>query len=157
MKTELTKQEMEIARRLVDRVPARLIAEEFRMSTKTVFRMAKRPEILVYMDKLRGNLAAVFTAKVEEKVEEEAAKVELAVAQMAIPTIGEVQVAARLWELANIDPKVTGGSMTGQRECLADLRVMLRLDRPAASPTGESDDAPEKPDVYRAAWMQKPN
>ena len=65
-------------------------------------------------------------------------------------TIGRNDILARLWELANLSPATTKGSVTGQLkalellwECLAHMPV---------------DHAPLKPSVYRAAWMaESPN
>jgi hypothetical protein len=65
-------------------------------------------------------------------------------------TIGRNDILARLWELANLNPATTKGSLTGQLKALELLWECLAL-KPV-------DHASLKPNVYRAAWLtESPN
>ena len=57
------------------------------------------------------------------------------------------QVLAKYWELANLDPEVTKGSITGQLKALDALCAELS---PVAA---ETKAAMPGAGVYRAAWM----
>jgi len=67
------------------------------------------------------------------------------------------QVLARLWEIANLSPEMTRGSITGQVKALSMIVAMqnfipdrLALSRLAAS--SENKSAPAHPQIYAAAW-----
>lgn len=65
-------------------------------------------------------------------------------------TIGRNDILARLWELANLNPATTKGSITGQLKALELLWDCLAL-KPV-------EHVPLKPNVYRAAWLaETPN
>ena len=59
------------------------------------------------------------------------------------------QILNRYWQLANLDPEVTKGTITGQLKALDSLGAALGL---TASEAG-NPTAPAAPDIYRAAWM----
>jgi len=63
-------------------------------------------------------------------------------------TIGRDQILAKYWELANLDPEQTKGSITGQLHALDTLCVELRLapNKDAAKPSPARE-------IYRSAWM----
>ena len=67
------------------------------------------------------------------------------------------QVLDRLWELANLSPDMTRGSITGQVKCLAMIVAMQNLipDRRAISAEKNSAPAPVNAQIYAAAWRAK--
>jgi hypothetical protein len=60
--------------------------------------------------------------------------------------IGRDQILAKYWELANLDPQDTKGSITGQLSALDALLELL----PSANETTKPLPTRE---VYRSAWM----
>ena len=71
------------------------------------------------------------------------------------------QVLARLWEIANLSPEMTRGSITGQVKALSMIVAMQNFipDRPTTSSEKKSPPAPiHPPQTYAAAWRdQKEN
>jgi hypothetical protein len=65
------------------------------------------------------------------------------------------QVLARLWEIANLSPEITRGSVTGQVKALSMIVAMQNFipDRRAASSETKSPSAPA-PQIYAAAWRR---
>lgn len=64
--------------------------------------------------------------------------------------IGRDQILAKLWELANLDPQDTKGSITGQLNALDVLCEELRF----ASTKESTKPLPTK-EIYRSAWMDR--
>jgi hypothetical protein len=64
------------------------------------------------------------------------------------------QVLARLWEIANLSPEMTRGSITGQVKALAMIVAMQNFipDRLANSTEKKSAPATTHPQFYAAAW-----
>src|SRR5271168_3956512 len=67
------------------------------------------------------------------------------------------QVLARLWELANLRPEMTRGSITGQVKAISMIVAMENFipDRRAASSEKESAPPPAKPQIYVAEWLRE--
>jgi hypothetical protein len=67
------------------------------------------------------------------------------------------QVLARLWEIANLSPEVTRGSVTGQVKALSMIVAMENFipDRRAVSAQKKSAPAPVNAQIYAAAWLGK--
>jgi hypothetical protein len=67
------------------------------------------------------------------------------------------QVLARLWEIANLSPEMTRGSITGQVKALSMIVAMQNFipDRPAVSSEKKSPPAPIHHQIYAAAWLNK--
>jgi hypothetical protein len=63
------------------------------------------------------------------------------------------QVLARLWEIANLSPEMTRGSITGQVKALSMIVAMQNFipDRLAVSEK-KSTPAPTPPQIYASAW-----
>ena len=59
------------------------------------------------------------------------------------------QVLEKYWELANLDPEVTKGTITGQLKALDSLCVEL-------AEGGEEKAVLKSAAVYRSAWMPQP-
>ena len=69
------------------------------------------------------------------------------------------QVLNRLWEIANLSPDMTRGSITGQVKALSMIVAMQDLipdrravDRLTDSSEKKSAPAPTQPEIYAAAW-----
>jgi hypothetical protein len=71
--------------------------------------------------------------------------------------LGREQVLARLWEIANLSPEMTRGSITGQVKALSMIVAMQNLipDRHAGSTQKKSVPPPTHPEIYSAAWLRK--
>ena len=63
------------------------------------------------------------------------------------------QVLARLWEIANLSPEMTRGSITGQVKALSMIVAMQNFipDRPAVSSEKKSSPSPINHQIYAAA------
>jgi hypothetical protein len=66
------------------------------------------------------------------------------------------QVLARLWEIANLSPEMTRGSITGQVKALAMIVAMQNFvpDRRAVVAEKNPSTAPTQPQIYVAAWRR---
>ena len=66
------------------------------------------------------------------------------------------QVLDRLWEIANLSPEMTRGSVTGQVKALSMIMAMENFipDRRAVSSEKKSPPAPA-PQIYAAAWLRE--
>jgi hypothetical protein len=69
--------------------------------------------------------------------------------------IGREQILAKWWEFATIDPKLTGYNTSGQSKALDSLWKALGFEG-SNKPGDEDEPEPERPQIYRAAWMRKP-
>ena len=67
------------------------------------------------------------------------------------------RVLARLWEIANLDPEMTRGSMSGQVKALSLIAAIEGLipGRRAASAQNKPAPAPVTADIYPAAWLRQ--
>jgi hypothetical protein len=65
------------------------------------------------------------------------------------------QVLARLWQIANLGPEMTRGSVTGQVKALSMIVAMQNFipDRRAASSEKKSAPGPA-PQIYASAWLR---
>jgi hypothetical protein len=60
------------------------------------------------------------------------------------------QILRKYWDLANLDPEVTKGNITGQLKALDSLREELVLPRPAT----ESNNRSTSQEIYQSAWLR---
>src|SRR6202046_4569993 len=69
--------------------------------------------------------------------------------------IGREQVLTRLWEIANLSPEMTRGSITGQVKALSMIVAMQNFipDRFATSSEKKSVPGPA-PQIYASAWLR---
>ena len=67
------------------------------------------------------------------------------------------QVLARLWEIANLSPEMTRGSITGQVKALSMIIAIEGLipDRRAAAAQNKSAPPPVTAQIYTAEWLRK--
>ena len=65
------------------------------------------------------------------------------------------QVLARLWEIANLSPDMTRGSITGQVKALSMIVAMQNFipDRRAVVPEKKSPSTPANHQIYQSAWL----
>src|ERR1700733_14617379 len=68
--------------------------------------------------------------------------------------LGREQVLARLWEIANLSPEMTRGSITGQGKALSMIVAIEGLipDRRAVPAQNKSAPLPVNAQIYAAAW-----
>jgi hypothetical protein len=66
------------------------------------------------------------------------------------------QVLARLWEIANLAPEITRGSITGQVKAVSMIIAIEGLipDRRAAFAQNKSAPPPVTAQIYEAAWLR---
>jgi hypothetical protein len=66
------------------------------------------------------------------------------------------QVLNRLWEIANLSPEMTRGSITGQVKALSMIVAIEGLipDRRAVASQKQSAPATARPEIYAAAWRR---
>jgi hypothetical protein len=60
------------------------------------------------------------------------------------------QILRKYWDLANLDPEVTKGNITGQLKALDSLREELLLPHPAA----ETENRATSEKIYQSAWLR---
>jgi hypothetical protein len=67
------------------------------------------------------------------------------------------QILARLWEVANLSPEMTRGSITGQVKALAMIVAIEGLipDRRAVPAQNKTAPPPVTSQIYQAAWLGK--
>ena len=67
------------------------------------------------------------------------------------------QVLDRLWEIANLSPEMTRGSITGQVKALSMIVAIEGLipDRRAVSSENKSAPPPVTAQIYQAEWLRK--
>ena len=67
------------------------------------------------------------------------------------------QVLARLWEVANLSPEMTRGSITGQVKALSMIVAIEGLipDRRAVPAQSKTAPPPVTAQIYQAAWLAK--
>ena len=67
------------------------------------------------------------------------------------------QVLDRLWEIANLSPEMTRGSVTGQVKALSMIVAMENFipDRRAVSSQEKKSPSAPAPEIYASAWLRK--
>ena len=70
-------------------------------------------------------------------------------------SLSREQVLARLWEVANLSPEMTRGSITGQVKALAMIVAIEGLipDRRAVPAQNKTAPPPVTAQIYQAAWL----
>ncbi len=66
------------------------------------------------------------------------------------------QILTRLWEIANLSPEITRGSLAGQVKALSMIVAIEGLipDRRAASARNQPASPPVTADIYKSAWLR---
>jgi hypothetical protein len=116
-------------------------AEAVGLNPDTAAYTKAKPRVRAYMVEHR---AAVQQQLVEQETE-----------SLRRLNLGREQVLARLWEIANLTPEMTRGSITGQVKAISMIVAMQGLipDRHARSSEKVSTPPPPRPEIYAAAWL----
>jgi hypothetical protein len=107
--------------------------------------------------RVRAYMAEHRAAVQQQLVEQETDLSRRAVEGLRRVNLGREQVLARLWEIANLSPEMTRGSITGQVKALSMIVAMQSLipDRHAGSSEKKSVPPPTHPEIYSAAWLRE--
>jgi hypothetical protein len=138
----ITDQEIAFARLVLSgTMTDRRAAEAVGLNPDTAAYTKSKPRVRAYMVEHR---ATVQQQLVEQETE-----------GLRRLNLGREQVLARLWEIANLSPEMTRGSITGQVKALSMIVAMQGLipDRLARSSEKISAPPPTHPDIYAAAWL----
>ena len=145
----ITDQEMAFAHLVLSgTMNDRRAAEAVGLNPDTAAYTKSKPRVRAYMMEHR---AAVTERLVDQEAE-----------GLRKLNLGRDQILARLWELANLSPEATRGSMAGQIKALAMIVAIEGLipsrtmnDR-RISPSGTQPAAPfVKADIYASKWRRK--
>jgi hypothetical protein len=138
----ITDQEIAFARLVLSgTMTDRAAAQAVGLNPDTAAYTKSKPRVRAYMIEHR---AAVQQQLVEQETE-----------GLRRLNLGREQVLARLWEIANLGPEMTRGSITGQVKALSMIVAMQSLipDRRAGSSEKKSAPPPSHPEIYPAAWL----
>jgi len=160
MKKELTTQEMAAARGLLDKDKNQAdVARETGIPRRTLCRLIKKPKFMAYQNLLRDGVAMAFAEGVKEEAKEairnSCSEVKADIAKLELPPLpSQIEMLAKLWAFACVDPALTKGNTDSQRAALNDMWTKMGLDfsGPKVPQTGEEIAA--KPNIYKPAWMQ---
>ena len=140
----ITDQEMAFAHLVLSgTMTDRRAAEAVGLNPETAAYTKSKPRVRAYMMEHR---AAVRERLVDQEAE--------GLRQL---NLGRDQILARLWELANLSPEATRGTIAGQIKALAMIVAIEGLipDR-RLSPSGTHPAAPPvKAEIYSAAWRRQ--
>ena len=140
----ITDQEIAFARLVLSgTMTDRRAAEAVGLNPDTAAYTKSKPRVRAYMVEHR---AAVQQQLVEQETE-----------GLRRLNLGREQVLARLWEIANLSPEMTRGSITGQVKALSMIVAIQGLipDRLARSSEKISAPPPTHPEIYAAAWRRE--
>jgi hypothetical protein len=132
----------------------RRAAEAVGLNPDTAAYTKAKPRVRAYMVEHR---AAVH----ERLVQQETDPSRRAVEGLRRLNLGREQVLARLWEIANLSPEMTRGSVTGQVKSLAMIVAIEGLipDRRAGDRLAFSSEKKSAPppnaEIYAAAWLRQ--
>ncbi len=140
----ITDQEMAFARLVLSGgMTDRQAAEAVGLNPDSAAYTKAKPRVRTYMLEHR---AAVQQQLVQQEVE-----------GLRRLDLEREQVLKRLWELANLSPETTRGSITGQLKCLGMIAAMQNFipDRRAVPSETKSAPAPVNAEIYRSEWLRK--
>jgi hypothetical protein len=120
----------------------RRAAEAAGLNPDTAAYTKAKPRVRAYM---LDHRAAVHERLVEQESED-----------LRRLNVGREQVLTRLWEIANLSPEITRGSVTAQVKALAMIVAIEGLipNRRAVS-SGEKSTPLPKAEIYKAAWLRE--
>ena len=156
----ITDQEIAFARLVLSgTMTDRRAAEAVGLNPDTAAYTKSKPRVRAYMLEHR---AAVQQQLVEQETDQSRHAAERAVEEERRLNLCREQVLARLWEIANLSPEMTRGSITGQVKALSMIVAMQSLvpdrragDRLAVSSEKKPVPPPTHPEIYRAAWLRE--
>ena len=143
----ITDQEIAFARLVLSgTMTDRRGAEAVGLNPDTAAYTKAKPRVRAYMLEHR---AAVQQRLVEQETE-----------QVRRVQLGRDQILGRLWEIANLSPEMTRGSITGQVKALSMIIAIEGLvpdrisDRRAVSGQNKPAPPPVPPEIYAGAWRR---
>jgi hypothetical protein len=146
----ITDQEMDFARLVLSGgMTDRQAAEAVGLNPDSAAYTKAKPSVRAYLLEHR---AAVQQQPVQQEVDLSRRAVE----GVRHFTLDREQVLARLWQIANLSPEITRGSVTGQVKSLSIIVAMENFipDRRAVSAEKTSAPAPTA-HVYKAEWLRE--
>ena len=147
----ITDQEIAFARLVLSgAMTDRRAAEAVGLNPDTAAYTKAKPRVRAYMLEHRA-------AVQQQLVEQDSHLSRGAVEEERRLNLGREQVLARLWEIANLSPEMTRGSITGQVKALSMIVAIEGLipDRRAGSTEKKPVPPPTRPEIYRAAWLRE--
>jgi hypothetical protein len=147
----ITDQEIAFARLVLSgAMTDRHAAEAVGLNPDSAAYTKSKPRVRAYMLEHRA-------AVQQQLVQQEADLSRRAVDGLRRLNLDREQVLARLWEIANLSPEMTRGSVTGQVKALSMIVAMENFipDRRAVSSEKKSPPTPTRPQIYSAAWLGK--
>ena len=148
----ITDQEIAFARLVLSGVMTdRNAAEAVGLNPDSAAYTKSKPRVRAYMLEHRAAVQQQF-------VQQEADLSRRAVEGLRRLNLDREQVLARLWEIANLSPEMTRGSITGQVKALSMIVAMQNFipDRFAVSSEKKSPPATTHPQIYPAACPPRP-
>jgi hypothetical protein len=126
----------------------RRAAEAVGLNPDTAAYTKSKPRVRAYMIEHR---AAVSERLARERLIDQEAE------GLRKLNLGRDQILARLWELANLSPEATRGSMAGQIKALAMIVAIEGLipDRRSSPSATQPVAPPVKAQIYRSQWLDK--
>jgi hypothetical protein len=146
----ITDQEMAFARLVLSgTMTDRHAAETAGLNPDSAAYIKSKPHVRAYMLEHRA-------AVQQQLVEQEADLSRRAVDGLRRLSLDRERVLDRLWEIANMSPDMTRGSITGQVKALSMIIAMENFipDRRLISEK-KSATVPAPPQIYEAAWLRK--
>ena len=140
----ITDQEIAFARLVLSgAMTDRHAAEAVGLSPDSAAYTKAKPRVRAYM---REHRAAVQQQLVQQEAE-----------GLRRLNLDREQVLARLWEIANLSPDMTRGSVTGQVKALSMIVAIQNFipDRRALSAEQKSAPAPAPAQIYASAWRRE--
>ena len=147
----ITDQEMAFARLVLSgTMTDRRAAEAVGLNPDSAAYTKAKPRVRAYMLEHRA-------AVQQQLVEQEADLSRRAVEGQRRLNLGREQVLARLWEIANLSPEMTRGSITGQVKALSMIVAIEGLipDRRAVPAQNQTAPPPVNAQIYKAAWLRE--
>ncbi len=151
----ITDQEITFARLVLSgTMTDRRAAETAGLNPDTAAYTKSKPRVRAYMLEHR---AAVREQLVEQDADLSRLAVGRAVEQERQLNQTRDRVLARLWEIANLDPEVTRGSMSGQVKALSLIAAIEGLipGRRPVSAQNKPAPLPVTAQIYTAAWLRQ--
>ena len=147
----ITDQEIAFARLILSgTMTDRRAAEAVGLAPDSAAYTKCKPRVRAYMLEHRA-------AVQQQLAEQDADRSRRAVEEQRRQSLSREQVLARLWEVANLSPEMTRGSITGQVKALAMIVAIEGLipDRRAVPAQNKTTPPPVNAQIYQAAWLGK--
>ena len=147
----ITDQEIAFARLILSgTMTDRRAAEAVGLAPDSAAYTKSKPRVRAYMLEHRA-------AVQQQLAEQDSDLSRRAVEEQRRQSLSREQVLARLWEVANLSPEMTRGSITGQVKALAMIVAIEGLipDRRAVPAQNKTTPPPVNAQIYQAAWLGK--